>query len=292
MLCNTYTIEYEGLKLVIVATQVGDDVKLEITAVEGYADINAIYWSNGDDVNDGDGSMKGFTGAKSEASLNMNGTGMLWDDGQKFSNPGLGTDGEDKATFVSEGETLELTLCGVSLEDMQWLGVRATSSSNPEGSIKGVAECEPPPPQGDDFPEWAQDISNVVLVFDTESGDTKPRPDGDGYYTVKIDEWPEDASDDLDDSIDDILAWLVANDPNIDEDTELLGAIIKGGQEDTNFYAYGDNNTNGTDPDPLPPGLGLELPEDDPDTPNNEAAGNATPTNAIDTTYDYDDVFA
>jgi len=72
------------------------------------------------------------------------------------------------------------------------------------------------------------DISNITLVFDQDAGDEKPKPDGDGFYTVKIDV-PNAFDDDLDNSIDAILDWLVANDEFITEDSDLLGVVIKGG---------------------------------------------------------------
>jgi hypothetical protein len=105
-----------------------------------------------------------------------------------------------------------------------------------------VAEhVPPPPPAGDDFPLWGQAISHVVLVFQDSPGDTKPRPDGDGYCTVKIGDWCAAAGDHLDDSTAAILAWLEANEPAFTEDAysaedTLLGASIKGGQESASFY--------------------------------------------------------
>ena len=115
----------------------------------------------------------------------------------------------------------------------------------------------PPPP--DDFPEWAQDISHIVLYFQQDEGDLKPQGpppgpngDGDGYYTVSIDAWPGAATNDVDDNIADILQWLIENDPNVSEESDLLGVLIKGGTQTTAYYAYGDHNGNGTDPDAIP----------------------------------------
>jgi|GEM_PF-1930200 len=325
----TYTWDYgaagSGLHFTIVFDTSTN--KFTVSSHEGSFDLNALWW--GDDEADG----AEPTLSKADNSLNMNGANTVWDDQgnatsedidwdgyQKLSKPGLGTEGEDKSSFISEGETEEF--CAdqafidfvASLNGADFtLGVRATSV-NGDGSIK-FADTDPEyddgtPPQGsDDFPEWPQDISNVVLVFDTTDGDTKPiegkvdgsgsennpdkagypinpndPQDGDGYYTVKIDNWPDNASDDLDNSIDEILAYLIANDPNVDAETELLGVVIKGGnQADTEFFAYGDNNLNGTDPDPLPDGIGFELPGD---------SGNVDPPSAIDQSYDYADVFA
>jgi hypothetical protein len=73
-----------------------------------------------------------------------------------------------------------------------------------------------------------------VLVFDTTSGDAN----GDGYYTVKIDGYENQT--DLDNDIDAIIAWLIANDANIDADTVLLGAQLKGGSVGNADGSYDD----------------------------------------------------
>lgn len=292
----TYTWEYgaagTGLQFTIVF-DTGTN-QFTVTSHEGSFDLNALWW--GDD--EADGSAPALS--KADNSLNMNGGNTVWDDDgnatsekidwdgyQKLSNPGLGTAGEDKASFISTGEEYSFDAGAGFLaflenldegEDFA-LGVRATSV-NGDGSIK-FADTDPvfddgvPPEEVDDhFPEWPQDISNVVLYFDADTltgdgaGDTNPvegkkdgtgqgypsNPsdpmDGDGYYTVKIDSWPSDASDDLDDNLDAIVAYLIANDPNIDENTELLGASIKGGTQETQFYALDGD----LDPEPVPGG--------------------------------------
>jgi len=117
------------------------------------------------------------------------------------------------------------------------------------------------PPPSNDFPVWPQNISHIVLYFDQDDGDTKPvvpgggaANDGDGFYTVKIDDVPGAAADDLDDWISDALDWLITNDPNITADSDLLGAVVKGGTQETEYYAYGVHNLNGTAPDDIPAG--------------------------------------
>jgi hypothetical protein len=135
---------------------------------------------------------------------------------------------------------------------------------------------------GDDFPTWPQDISNVVLYFAGSAGnDVKPDvesgPDGDGFYLVKIDNWPGAAADDdLDNSIGTILDYL-----GID-DSLLLGAAIKGGTQTTQFYAYGDNNTNGDAADVIPTGA--------PDFETPPAQGQV-PGPEIDASMNYGDIF-
>jgi hypothetical protein len=241
-----------NVSLILLVEDVGGQLK--ITAVKGEANINGIYAQGTGDSFDGFTTIKG----KITDSVNMNGSGVAWDSGFKLSDPGLGKDGQfaGQSTFLTEGESILVPVpADWDLSKITEIGIRATSTTTAEGSIKGIGEDPPPPP--DDFPEWEQDISNIVLVFEQTDGDEKPNPDGDGYYTVKIDNWPVAADDDLDKSIEAILEWLEDNDPNFTSADNLLGVIIKGGQQDTQFYAYGDNNENGTAPDALPSGLGL-----------------------------------
>jgi hypothetical protein len=289
---KVFNYELDGLKFSVTVFKEGDVFKATITVEEGYADFNAIYW--GDDVS-GNSDFDGFGGR--DKSLNMNGAegstfegeAVEWDGAAKLSSAGLGKEGADKETFVQAGESVTLTLDGLnSLDQIDFLGIRATSTSTPEGSIKTIAvpEEEPEEPK-DDFPEWPQDISNITLVFDQDAGDTKPNPDGDGFYTVKIDV-PGAFDDDLDKSIDDILAYLAANDEFVTADSNLLGVVIKGGnQAATEFFAYGDNNENGALSDTLPDGIGFSLPTEG--TPGGGLSANVQPTNAIDASYDYDD---
>ncbi len=126
---------------------------------------------------------------------------------------------------------------------------------------------------GDDFVTWGQDISHFTLVFEDTAGDVKPAG-GDGYYTVKMDFDPEVR--DLDLIIEDVLAALVEQNQFIDAGTDLLGVVIKGGQQITSYYAYGDNNSNGEAADALPAGLGFTL--------NGTKDGEQNPT-AIDLSY-------
>ena len=51
--------------------------------LEGFADINALYWH--DEIDDGSSCS---LGTKKDSSLNMNGTGEDWDGGLKLSSTG------------------------------------------------------------------------------------------------------------------------------------------------------------------------------------------------------------
>jgi hypothetical protein len=135
---KTFDIVYNGLVLQVDAVDNGDGtVQIVIKCITGHADINAIYWGDGDKVANEDGGLKGFD-AKKDASLNMNGTGQAFDGGLKLSNAGLGTDGVNKPTYLTAGETMDAFTITADFDDLKTFGLRATSTSNPEGSIKGV----------------------------------------------------------------------------------------------------------------------------------------------------------
>lgn len=125
---KSFNIEYDGLKLQVDAFDNADGtVTFTIAAEEGYADINALYWSNG--VDDGNSFSLG-------KSLNMNGSDEDWDGGDKLSSPGLGS--VDEGTFVTAGGDPLVRTFDLSWDDLDTLGIRATSTSTAEGSIKGV----------------------------------------------------------------------------------------------------------------------------------------------------------
>ena len=125
---KTYDITYSGLVLQINAIDIGGgEVRFEIKCLQGSADINALYF--GDDVNDGSNYNLG-------GSLNMNGAGD-WDSGVKLSSAGIGPAGVDKPTYLQAGESYVFDHL-MSWATLDNLGVRATSTSTAEGSIKGV----------------------------------------------------------------------------------------------------------------------------------------------------------
>jgi hypothetical protein len=97
----------------------------------------------------------------------------------------------------------------------------------------------------------------------------------DGLYVVKIDNVPGSAPDDLDTWLQDAINWLVANDPFIDGSSVLLGAAIKGGVQDTLFYAIDGD----TDSDPFPGDL------------SGDGPGGNVPPGFLDQTYLYSAIF-
>ncbi len=142
---KTFSYVYNGLTLEIVATDLGivdgkASTSFSIKSLVGSADINALYWNDGDSIDDtaGPTGMFGFTGAGSENSLNMNGSGEVWDGGIKLSNTGIGPQGNAKPTYLQQGETYPTFNVAIDWNTLDTLGVRATSTTSPGGSIKGV----------------------------------------------------------------------------------------------------------------------------------------------------------
>lgn len=275
MLIGTVT-DGNGLVIEINAEQVNGSWQLTVSVVEGYADLRGFFMDL-----DSDSSNDTVTqvGGKDN---NMKGSGEAFDAGYEIGTAGIGKDDISSYTV-----TLPADFDINDLDDLSF-GVRATSvGESREDSVKLVGTFDiPEPPVVDNFPTFDKDISHVTLYFDTTSGDvngeTVPNDKGngthqepDGYYTVKIDNWQDqsaDGSDDLDDYLGDILTYLVENDPNITEDTELLGVAIKGGNVDNggydNYYAM-DGDT-------------------DAETP---PTGDLVQNKEIDATYQYEDVF-
>ena len=121
-----------------------DGTSFTVTCTSGYLDLNALWFS------DGDKSVEGtVTLAKSDNSLNMNGTGITWDDFYKVSSTGLGSAGTNKASFLTTGESMSFSLATLDLPAaitsvlasnpaLLTIGVRATSDSSSGGEGKYV----------------------------------------------------------------------------------------------------------------------------------------------------------
>lgn len=128
-----FTIIYEG-------------GELQVNMLEGSMDLNALWFSDGDALKEGDTTL-----TKKEGSLNMNGAGaydadgnlITWDDVEVLSLSGLGKEGVSKDAFLTAGETYALDASLLGAYDLANLliGVRATSV-NGGSSIKLVSESE------------------------------------------------------------------------------------------------------------------------------------------------------
>lgn len=258
-----FTIKYDGLELLVKATDVGGgELKIEILCVEGFANINAFYWSDGDDNAEFDGLVAGpdATLGKKDASLNMNGTDVDWDGGIKLSDSGLGK--TPPKTYLTKGESYCFTI-SASLADLDTIGIRATSTSTAEGSIKGVAQ-EDDDDDDNHFPDFANDISHVDFYFDLDGN-----VDNGAEFIVRVNT-TKAVDDDLDNWYEDAVDYIKAQYAHL-ADAELLGAAIWGGNlfpdDDPNgkkyYYALdGDPNPD----DPIAPGIvAKNIVDDDPD---------------------------
>jgi hypothetical protein len=234
---KTFNYQEDGLTYSVRVFQgEGGNYYAEITVAEGHADFNAIYW--GDDT-EGNSDFDGFSGR--DSSLNMNGAGsrhngkpVEWDGAQKISSPGFGPHSGEK-TFLSAGETSEpILLEGLaSLDDVEYLGIRATSTSTPEGSIKsvGTGEEEADPHCPDFLAEWGEEpIDYLVFYFD----------DGeDGMYSVKVEMAGYDqhekgglTDEQFEDCMQCLRQYLTDKDPELEFETALLGVSFTGFEDE------------------------------------------------------------
>jgi VCBS repeat-containing protein len=190
-----WTFSGSGVAITITVDTVAET--LTVRSDEGSFDLNALWLSDGDSSKDGS-----WTLTKSDNSLNLNGTGILWDDLLKLSSTGLGSEGTDKDTYVTPGEELVFSFdqlvaagldeafTGYSAED--WaaltLGIRATSVNGTDGA-KLVAEegtiigtNTPPEISGAVTGEAVEDGSAVTLSALANASD----PDGDALQVVDV----------------------------------------------------------------------------------------------------------
>lgn len=170
---KTFTYEFEGLSYTVTVYEADGKIMADITVTEGAMDVNAIYF--GDDDYSGDS-------ASLSGPLNMNGASLdgeqvQWDDAVQLSDPGLGPDGDEKETYLSAGDTLTISLDEAeSLDDIDIFGIRATSTTTEDGSIKAVTPEDPEEPEEPEEPYLEK-----VFFFDSVNADGDP--DG-GYYIL------------------------------------------------------------------------------------------------------------
>jgi len=164
---SIFEYEENGLSYTVTVYEQDGKFFANITVNQGAMDVNAIYFGD-DDFSGKSASLGG--------PLNMNGAGasyegetVQWDEAIKLSDPGLGRAGTDKATFVSEGETLNVPLDIASLDEITFFGIRATSTTTDAGSIKGVSG-DPETPEDPEDPEDAT-YDKVFFGYDFDEND-------------------------------------------------------------------------------------------------------------------------
>ncbi|MBD2291897.1 calcium-binding protein [Microcystis wesenbergii FACHB-1317] len=139
---GTYTWEYGDTTQALWFTASYNTVTNQWTVdmKKGSMDLNALWWSNGDSNADGN-----IVLSKADNSLNMNGTGIVWDGYDKISDTGLTGTEHNGSSLLTAGNTYTYSYSkdqGVEIESLLaqgvvTLGVRATSVNGTDG-IKAV----------------------------------------------------------------------------------------------------------------------------------------------------------
>ncbi|MCM2320918.1 MAG: VCBS domain-containing protein [Pseudomonas sp.] len=141
---DSYQWDFGSVESGLQFTVVFDGTNFTVTCISGSMDLNALWFSDGDKTVEG-----ATTLTKSDSSLNLNGTGITWDDYYKVSSTGLGSEGEAKASYLTAGESITLSLDALQLPPaltslletdptLLTIGVRATSTSSLSGDGKFV----------------------------------------------------------------------------------------------------------------------------------------------------------
>lgn len=148
-----FTYQEDGLAYTVTLYEDPDNpgtFLADITVNEGAMDVNAIYF--GDD--DFSGDSAGLKGPLNMNGAQLHGQHMQWDTAVQLSSPGLGPEGEEKETYVSNGETLTIELNIDSLDEIDVFGIRATSTTTESGSIKAVSDQPEEPEEPEDDPAY------------------------------------------------------------------------------------------------------------------------------------------
>lgn len=188
----TWTLTYDGLVIQITAVQDGANVNFTVKVLEGYANVNALYWGDATaDTAAIDYQNTSLSGAKL-SSINMNGTGVDWDGAYVLSTAGLGKTPPD--SYLTKDESISFTVAGLDLDNIDNLGLRATSTSTTEGSIKWVGTEPDPvdnaPPVADAVEVGGQEDAESIEITLTGSD-----PDaGDVVETFRLVDLPENGT--------------------------------------------------------------------------------------------------
>ncbi|MEP2532874.1 hypothetical protein [Shimia sp.] len=144
---KVFSYQTDGLSYTVVVYEENGEFFADISVSEGAMDVNAVYF--GDD--DFSGKSESLDGPLNMNGARLDGDKVQWDDAAQLSDPGLGPEGTDKETYVETGDTLTVQLDISSLDDIDVFGIRATSTTTPEGSIKGVSD-DPEEPEEPEEP--------------------------------------------------------------------------------------------------------------------------------------------
>lgn len=180
-----FTYEVAGLSYTVTVYEEGGKVYADITVLEGAMDVNAVYF--GDD--DFSGQSASLGGPHNMNGAALGGERVQWDGASRLSEPGLGREGTEKETFVSAGDTLTIELDVDSVDEIDVFGIRATSTTTEEGSIKAVSD-DPQEPEDPDEPTFEKVFfgtqldenggitDGVAIVAEPQEGYSDALPDG------------------------------------------------------------------------------------------------------------------
>lgn len=166
-----YDLDNLSFTLKINQTEEGS-FSAEFNVTQGYMDVNALWFSNGDATVDGNTSLSPGDNNLNMFGSSLDGQPVVWDDYLKLSSPGLGPSGTDKETYIQAGETKTFELTdlpsGINLDYFSVVGIRATTTSTPEGSIKTVdqGEINNPDPDPKDCNTCEQPVRPVAEHFE------------------------------------------------------------------------------------------------------------------------------
>ena len=189
---KVFTYEENGLSYTVTVYEENGQVFADITVTSGFMDVNAVYIA--DDNFSGDSASLG-------GPLNMNGGGstyegetVQWDDAIALSRPGLGREGTDKETYLGEGDMLTVPLNVSSIDDVDFVGIRATSTSTPEGSIKGVSGDPTEEDDNGDDDNGDDDITYSKVFFAVNVNEDGLPVGGDAITLEELQEEDPDAT--------------------------------------------------------------------------------------------------
>ena len=144
-----FSYEVDGLSYTVTVYEQNGAFFADIAVLDGAMDVNAVYFGD----NDMSGKSENLDGPLNMNGSRLDGEKVQWDDAVALSDPGLGPDGAEKETYLSSGDTLTISLDIGSLDDIDIFGVRATSTTTEEGSIKSVMG-EPEEPEEPEDPTY------------------------------------------------------------------------------------------------------------------------------------------
>ncbi|MEW2912840.1 hypothetical protein [Leisingera sp. JC11] len=229
-----FTYAVDGLAYTVTVYEENGEFFADITVDEGAMDVNAIYF--GDD--DFSGSSESLSGPLNLNGASLDGEKVQWDEATQLSDPGLGPEGEDKETYLQTGDTMTVSLDIASLDEIDIFGIRATSTTNDAGSIKGVSG-DPEEPEEPEEPEDPEDPTYEKVFFGevfSESGDPlggtfmlAEEPDPNPYSIPAL---PEGTEPTFDNYLSHFLSDDIGGDLSAAQSVVFYGTGADGAQEE------------------------------------------------------------